>query len=179
MLRFVPMPTTFFALNLQAFTRPRRALDALVAHPRRATYGAAAFAIAAAVYQAVYFFLARNGGRPTVFKPWLAIPAEEYYLSRRSGVAPSAPQTVRTRARWSGSAVASPSPWPSPSVRERGGCRGKVPCSWRPLEEEGIPHRSACFALCRAISTLASASSASVTQPRSTKKRPIRRCSFP
>jgi len=73
------MPMTFFAFYLQAFTRPRRALDALVAHPGRARYGATAFAIAAAVYQLVYFFLARNGGRPTVFKPWLAIPAEEYY----------------------------------------------------------------------------------------------------
>ncbi|MCE9573290.1 MAG: hypothetical protein K8W52_09045 [Deltaproteobacteria bacterium] len=63
----------------RAFIRPRRALDALAAEPRRLRYGAYAVAITATAYTLVYFFLSHNGGRPTVFRPWLAIDAEVYY----------------------------------------------------------------------------------------------------
>lgn len=70
---------SFRALYARAFTRPRAALDALMADPARTRYGAFAVAITAATYQLVYVFLAHNGGRPTVFRPWLAIPAEVYY----------------------------------------------------------------------------------------------------
>jgi hypothetical protein len=74
-----PPAAPFWTLYGRAFVRPRRALEALVAEPARVRYGAYAVAITAAAYQLVYFFLSRNGGRPTVFRPWLAIPAEVYY----------------------------------------------------------------------------------------------------
>jgi hypothetical protein len=54
-------------------------MDAALARPERLRLGAGAVAITATLYGLVYFFLAHNGGRPTVFHPWLAIPAEEYY----------------------------------------------------------------------------------------------------
>jgi len=81
--------TSFASLYLAAFLRPRRTFDALVADPRRVRLGALAVAVACACYQLVYFFLAHNGGRPTVFKPWLAIPAEEYYRWNAWMVVPS------------------------------------------------------------------------------------------
>jgi hypothetical protein len=80
---------TFPALYLSAFTRPRRALDALMVEPRRVRWAAWAVAITALDYGLVYFFLAHNGGRPTVFKPWLAIPAEVYYRYNLYLVVPS------------------------------------------------------------------------------------------
>jgi hypothetical protein len=54
------------------------------------SWGAAAVAIAATNYSIVYFFLSRNGGRPTVFTPWLAIPADRYYYYNLIFHAPSA-----------------------------------------------------------------------------------------
>lgn len=51
----------------------------LLASPRPLRWGAYGVAITAATYTCVYFFLSRNGGRPTAFAPWLAIPAEVYY----------------------------------------------------------------------------------------------------
>jgi hypothetical protein len=79
----------FWALYGSAFARPRRALDRLVAARARVRYGAYAVAITAATYQLVYLFLAHNGGRPAVFRPWLAIPAEEYYRYNAWFIVPS------------------------------------------------------------------------------------------
>jgi hypothetical protein len=70
---------SFGALYARAFVRPRRAFDALVAHERALPYAGVATGITASTYTLVYFFLANNGGRPTAFEPWLAIPAEHYY----------------------------------------------------------------------------------------------------
>jgi hypothetical protein len=70
---------SFGALYARAFVRPKRALEDLVAHPRALAYAGAATGITALTYTLVYFFLAHNGGRPTAFVPWLAIPAEDYY----------------------------------------------------------------------------------------------------
>lgn len=70
---------SFRSVYLGVFTRPRRTFDALVRDDRKVRFGAYGIAIAALLYGAVYFFLAHNGGRPTVMVPWLAIPAEEYY----------------------------------------------------------------------------------------------------
>lgn len=71
--------TSFTSVYLGVFLRPRRTFDALVRDERKLRFGGYGVAIAAALYTAVYFFLAHNGGRPTVLVPWLAIPAEEYY----------------------------------------------------------------------------------------------------
>ena len=82
------MPS-FLTLYLGAFLRPRRTLDALVADPRRVRLAACAVALSCACYQLVYLFLARSGGRPTVFTPWLAIPAEDYYRFNQWVIVPS------------------------------------------------------------------------------------------
>ena len=71
--------SSFLRLYLPAFLRPRASFDRLVREPARVRVGALAVGVTAVVYLLVYFFLSRNGGRPTVFKPWLAIPAEVYY----------------------------------------------------------------------------------------------------
>jgi hypothetical protein len=70
---------TFFLVYAAAFTRPRRAMATLLDEPRRVRWGAYCVGVTAATYTLVYFFLWRSGGRPTVFTPWLAIPAESYY----------------------------------------------------------------------------------------------------
>ncbi|MBL8717763.1 MAG: YIP1 family protein [Myxococcales bacterium] len=69
----------FLPLYLQCVTSPRRGLEAVAAHPRHVRFGAYAVAVTGTTYLLVYFFLSRNGGRPTVFKPWLAIAPEVYY----------------------------------------------------------------------------------------------------
>jgi hypothetical protein len=79
----------FIALYLGAFVRPRRALEALLTAPKRGQYAALAVALTGIAYGLVYFFLARNGGRPTVFHPWLAIPAESYYRFNQYVIVPS------------------------------------------------------------------------------------------
>jgi hypothetical protein len=43
------------------------------------TLGLRGVSVTGVTYLLVYYFLAHNGGRPTVFTPWLAIPAEDYY----------------------------------------------------------------------------------------------------
>ena len=70
---------SFGALYALTFVRPRRAFEALLAHERALAYSGLATGITALTYTLVYFFLAHNGGRPTAFQPWLAIPAEHYY----------------------------------------------------------------------------------------------------
>ncbi len=82
---------SFGSVYLGVLVRPRRTFDALVRDDRKVRFGAYGVAIAAALYGAVYFFLAHNGGRPTVLVPWLAIPAEEYY---RWNLYMNAPSTV-------------------------------------------------------------------------------------
>lgn len=70
---------SFLALYALAFVRPRRAMAALLDEPRRLRWGSYGVAVAIATYTLVYFFLSQNGGRPTAFTPWLAIPPEVYY----------------------------------------------------------------------------------------------------
>jgi hypothetical protein len=79
----------FVVLYMRAFAQPRRSFDALLVERRRVRYATRAVAITAVVYLLVYYFLAHNGGRPTVFRPWLAIPAEVYYRYNLYMVAPS------------------------------------------------------------------------------------------
>jgi hypothetical protein len=80
---------SFMSLYASAVLRPRRAMEALLAERNRHRFGAYAVAITCVVYGLVYVFLAHNGGRPTVFRPWLAIPAESYYRYNQYLVVPS------------------------------------------------------------------------------------------
>jgi hypothetical protein len=82
-------PATFARCYLLTFIRPWRTFDAVVAEPRRVRWGFLAVGITALDYGLVYFFLARNGGRPTVFTPWLDIPAEVYYRWDQFFIIPS------------------------------------------------------------------------------------------
>lgn len=74
---------------LGTFVQPRRTLAELASDPRRLRLGAGAFGVAAFGYTLVYVFLVLGHGRPTVFTPWLAIPAEVYYRWDRFLLAPS------------------------------------------------------------------------------------------
>lgn len=71
--------TSFFVSYATTFAHPKRAMATFAADPRRHRWSAFAVAITAATYTLVYFFLSHNGGRPTAFTPWLAIPKEVYY----------------------------------------------------------------------------------------------------
>ncbi len=82
------MPS-FSLLYLRTFVQPRRAFESVLMEPKRVRFGLYAVAITAFVYFLVYFFLSQNGGRPTVFRPWLAIPAEVYYRYNLYFVVPS------------------------------------------------------------------------------------------
>jgi hypothetical protein len=79
----------FTAIYGQAFFHPRTALERLLAHPRRGVFAARAVALTAITYQLVYFFLARNGGRPALFTPWLNVAPEHYYRFNQLWIVPS------------------------------------------------------------------------------------------
>lgn len=81
--------SSFWGTYRLAFVQPGRAFTALLSARSPLRWGAMAFAIAAANYLLVYFFLANNGGRPTVFTPWLRIPEEVYYRYNLVLVLPS------------------------------------------------------------------------------------------
>ncbi|MDX2052807.1 MAG: hypothetical protein SFV15_10475 [Polyangiaceae bacterium] len=74
-----PPGQSFWRVYWLAFVRPARAMNALVQSRGAVRFGACSVAITGVTYSLVYFFLSQNGGRPTVFEPWLAIPAEDYY----------------------------------------------------------------------------------------------------
>lgn len=80
---------SFRWIYASAFLRPARGFAALVEHPRRTAFAWCAVALNCAAYQLVYFFLARNGGRPTVFTPWLAVEPERYYGFNQYWIVPS------------------------------------------------------------------------------------------
>lgn len=80
---------SFRSIYVCAFAMPARGFAALAVHPRRMTFAWWAVAVTCVVYQLVYFFLARNGGRPTVFKPWLAVDPERYYTFNQYWIIPS------------------------------------------------------------------------------------------
>ena len=69
--------------------RPRATFDALMTDDRRLRLGALALSGNVALYTLVYVFLALGHGRPTVFRPWLAIDAESYYRWNVFLLAPS------------------------------------------------------------------------------------------
>lgn len=81
------MNRSFASYYFDAFLRPRETFAALLADERRLRFGFYAVLIQAVVYTLVYVFLILGGGRP--FKPWLAIPEEQYYRYNVWFLAPS------------------------------------------------------------------------------------------
>mmetsp|Transcript_19117 Transcript_19117/g.34621 ORF Transcript_19117/g.34621 Transcript_19117/m.34621 type:complete len:215 (+) Transcript_19117:55-699(+) len=69
--------------------RPRRTFDVLVRDRRRLRFGLLAMLITIFQYTLVYVFLTIGGGAPSTFTPWLAIPAEVYYMYNQFFLAPS------------------------------------------------------------------------------------------
>jgi hypothetical protein len=69
--------------------RPRRGFEALLADNRRLKFGILALSITAVLYTLFYMFATIGGGAPSTFKPWLAIPIEEYYRYNQFLLAPS------------------------------------------------------------------------------------------
>ena len=69
----------FVARYVRVLVAPRATFDALVRSPDRVAFGFGCVGITAALYTAIYVLLARGGGYPSSFDPWLAIPAADYY----------------------------------------------------------------------------------------------------
>lgn len=74
-----PDEGSFWRIYARTFTRPGCAMDLLLGAPHALRHGLLALSVTGCTYLAVYFFLWQNGGRPTVFEPWLAIEPEVYY----------------------------------------------------------------------------------------------------
>ena len=64
---------------LRVFVAPRPTFDALVRSSDRVAFAFGCVLMTASVYTAIYVLLARGGGYPSSFDPWLAIPAADYY----------------------------------------------------------------------------------------------------
>jgi len=60
-----------------------------MADPRRLYFGFLAVSIPAFLYTLFYFLATEAGGAPSTFKPWLAIPIEDYFAYDRFLVAMS------------------------------------------------------------------------------------------
>jgi hypothetical protein len=80
---------SFKEYYLGVFIQPRPTFDALVQDKRRVRFGLSAVTITAFLYTLFYFMAAASGGAPSTFKPWLAIPIEQYFYYNRFLVAPS------------------------------------------------------------------------------------------
>lgn len=70
---------SFASRYLRVFVAPRATFDALVRSEDRVAFAFGCVAITAALYTVVYVLLARGGGYPSSFDPWLAIPVADYY----------------------------------------------------------------------------------------------------
>jgi len=81
------MKRTFTNYYFEAFIRPRKVFNELLADPRSLKFGFWAMIIMAIVYTLVYVFLVMGGGTP--FKPWLDIPLDVYYRYNVWFLAPS------------------------------------------------------------------------------------------
>jgi hypothetical protein len=69
----------FLKLYFRMFVRPGSAFEEIRAHPHRLRYGFYAFLVPALGYTLFYLMAWQAGGAPSTFKPWLALPIEEYF----------------------------------------------------------------------------------------------------
>lgn len=74
-----PYKPSFLRLYGNVFIMPRRSFQNILANNSRLRYGFFAFLIPAIGYTAFYIMAWYAGGAPSTFKPWLAIPMEEYF----------------------------------------------------------------------------------------------------
>jgi hypothetical protein len=69
----------FWSYYLGVFLHPSRTFRDLLNDERRLKFGLFAFLIPATGYTLFYYMAYKSGGQPSTFKPWLAIPAENYF----------------------------------------------------------------------------------------------------
>jgi hypothetical protein len=69
----------FLRLYFRLFFKPKSTFDFLLNDPRRLKFGFFAFLVPALGYTLFYIMAWKAGGAPSTFKPWLAIPIEEYF----------------------------------------------------------------------------------------------------
>lgn len=70
----------FFSYYFRMFIAPRRTFTALLSDVNRFRYAFYAALIPALGYTLFYIMASQAGGAPSTFKPWLAIPAEDYFF---------------------------------------------------------------------------------------------------
>lgn len=73
------MKTSFLKLYMRMFLRPAGTFEAVFESSNTLRYAFFAFLIPATGYTLFYIMANIAGGSPSTFKPWLAIPIEEYF----------------------------------------------------------------------------------------------------
>jgi hypothetical protein len=84
-----PMRKPFLSYYLSYFARPGRTVAELMHDSGRVRLSVFALLIPAVGYAVMYFCAWIGGGAPSSFKPWLAIPIDQYYKYDVFIVAPS------------------------------------------------------------------------------------------
>ncbi|MBN1538053.1 MAG: YIP1 family protein [Anaerolineales bacterium] len=79
----------FWSFYKGLFLRPTKTFQELLLDDRRVKFGFFAILIPAIGYTLFYFMAWQGGGAPSTFKPWLALPIEDYYYYDIFLVAPS------------------------------------------------------------------------------------------
>lgn len=72
-------PQKFFPLYLGMFIKPRRTLDLILNNDQKLKFGFLAFLFPSLGYTLFYIMAWYAGGSPSTFKPWLALPIENYF----------------------------------------------------------------------------------------------------
>lgn len=73
------MKTNFWTLYFRMFYKPKSTFEYLFESDKALQYSFFAFLIPSLGYTLFYIMAYFSGGSPTTFKPWLAIPIEEYF----------------------------------------------------------------------------------------------------
>jgi hypothetical protein len=73
------MKTNFGTLYFKMFYKPESAFEAIFESDKALKYGFSAFLIPSLGYTLFYIMAYFAGGSPSTFKPWLAIPFEDYF----------------------------------------------------------------------------------------------------
>ena len=79
--RTVPESQSFMDYYIGTALTPRATFESLMMDERRVKFGIIAMAITIQLYALVYLFLSIGGAAPSIFRPWLAIPAKVYHYS--------------------------------------------------------------------------------------------------
>jgi hypothetical protein len=73
------MDTNFLSLYLRMFYKPKSAFELIFESNKSIKYGFFALLVPALGYTLFYVMALYAGGSPSTFKPWLALPIEDYF----------------------------------------------------------------------------------------------------